>query len=147
MSLTLQKSQKCLARMPRLSKTPAVRLLSVASKPLNYVFVFLPQAILAIVSTVTVDFTAIYTLISLARFLFRSIHTRIDNQAMAITATLLLTLPLAAIQLSLTVLHSLSKPTASTWQRRVSSLGWAVVSGTYWCATAMLLVDLGVSRG
>lgn len=146
MSLTLQKTQKCLARIPRLSTTPGVVLPSTASKRLNYVFVFLPQVIFTVISVAIVDITSIYMLISLGRFLFPSIHTRIDDQTMTITAALLLTLPLAAIQLTLAAVQSLSQPTASTWQRRVSSLEWAVVSGTYWCAIGMVLVDLGYSR-
>lgn len=64
---------------------------------------------------------------------------------MAITAALLLSLPLLAVQLGLAVLHAFNEPSAISWQRRDCAMERAVASGAFWCAMGMILSDLGFS--
>lgn len=144
MSITLRKARKYLARIPTLESTRVSDFLVTASTLLRSILIDLPQAILAITSLAFLDFASLYAVISLGRFLFSCIRTRLDDQGMAITAALLLTLPHVAIQIGLTALQSLGQSAASSWQRRVSRMGRAVVSGAFWCAIAMVVVDLGV---
>jgi hypothetical protein len=85
---------------------------------LSYIFIVLPQVILAIIYLAILDFTSIYALLCLAQYLFAPIRTRLEDQAMTITAALLLSFPYVAIQLGLTALQSLGETPRNSWQRR-----------------------------
>lgn len=110
---------------------------------LHHLHTTLPYLLLSLTTLTLTSFLAIYVLLSLGRFLFDSISRRIGDDTTAVTAALLLSVPLVAVEVVLWMVLSWGEG-MEAWTRRAGLLRRGVVCGAVWCGCAMVLGDVGV---
>jgi hypothetical protein len=129
MSLTLHKAQKYLARILPFEAPRVAGLLTMRSTILSYIFIVLPQVILATILPLN---PRLHLHPHAARGPCDDNHRSSAAQSPPRNYT---ARPNSA---------PVSKPSAKkSWQRRAFRLRLSVVSTAFWCAVGIIVVDLG----